>query len=382
MLFQSSLRKELARSFGATLVILVTIILTIVLIRTLGLAAKGQANPQDVMLLMAYATLGRLPTILSLSLFIAILSTLSRMYRDSEMVVWFSSGRGLGSFVPPVMRFSWPVLLVIAVSALWLWPWTNEKTQELRSRYQQRSDLDRVAPGQFQESSDGSRVFFVDRDSAEKSGNDVFISTRDRRSQAVVTAQSGSVEMLDSSQILQLEQGQRLERPLKDPQEREKPSAKESAKDPTALRISQFELYGTRISGSSPGGPDLSSYKFLPTWSLIKTPSPPHQGELAWRLGLALSGLNLVLLAVAMAHANPRAGRSGRLILALFTFLVYSNLMTLSQNWVSIGLVQFPNMMLMLHGGFMTLALLWLASRHQGWGLPSPMTWLRRGRGS
>ena len=83
MLFQSSLRKELARSFGATLVVLITIILTIVLIRTLGLASKGQVNPQDVMLLMAYATIGRLPTILSLSLFIYILSTLSRLYRDS-----------------------------------------------------------------------------------------------------------------------------------------------------------------------------------------------------------------------------------------------------------------------------------------------------------
>jgi len=165
MLFQSSLRKELARSFGATLVVLVTIILTIVLIRTLGLAAKGQVSPQDILLLLAYATLGRLPTILSLSLFIAILTTLSRLYRDSEMVIWFSSGRGLASFVPPVMRFSWPVLLVIAVSALWLWPWTNQKTQELRSSYQQRSNLDRVAPGQFQESSDGSRVFFIDRNS-------------------------------------------------------------------------------------------------------------------------------------------------------------------------------------------------------------------------
>jgi lipopolysaccharide export LptBFGC system permease protein LptF len=61
MLFESTLRKELARSFGATLVVLITIILTIILIRTLGQASRGAVNPQDVMLLMAYATLGRLP---------------------------------------------------------------------------------------------------------------------------------------------------------------------------------------------------------------------------------------------------------------------------------------------------------------------------------
>ncbi len=106
MLFQSTLRKELARSFGAALVVLVTIILTIVLIRTLGQASRGTVNPQDVMLLMAYATLGRLPTILSLSLFIAIVSVLSRLYRDSEMVVWLVSGKGMASFIGPLQRFA------------------------------------------------------------------------------------------------------------------------------------------------------------------------------------------------------------------------------------------------------------------------------------
>jgi lipopolysaccharide export system permease protein len=357
MLFQSSLRKELARSFGATLVVLVTIILTIVLIRTLGLAAKGQADPQDVILLMAYATLGRLPTILSLSLFIAILSTLSRLYRDSEMVVWFASGRGLASFVLPVLRFSWPALLVIALSALWLWPWTNEKTQDLRSRYQQRSDLDRIAPGQFQESSDGNRVIFIDRDSAEKSGNDIFIAARDGQSRTVVTARAGTLEMLDSGQMLKLEQGQRLE-------------VQESGKNAGSLRVSQFETYGARISGPKPHSLDTTSFKFLSTWALMQAPTQGNQGELAWRLGLTLSGLNLVLLAVAMAHANPRAGRSGRLILAIFLFLVYSNLMTLSQNWVSYGWIGLVPMMALLHGGFMAAAILWLTARHRAWALP------------
>ena len=357
MLFQSSLRKELARSFGATLVVLITIILTIVLIRTLGLASKGQVNPQDVMLLMAYATIGRLPTILSLSLFIAILSTLSRLYRDSEMVVWFSSGRGLTSFVPPVLRFSWPVLLVIAASALWLLPWTHEKTQELRSRYQQRSDLDRVAPGQFQESSDGTRVFFINRDSERKSGNDIFITTRQGQSRSVVTAQSGSIEQLPDGQVLKLEKGQRLE--FQDP----------SSEQAMALRVSEFELYGARISGAKPLNRDATSFKLQPTLELVRTPSRPNLGELAWRVGLTLSGINLVLLAIAMAHANPRAGRSGRLILAIFTFLVYSNLMTLSQNWVSSGVMGFAPMMLVLHGGFLAAAVLWLISRHRAWSL-------------
>ena len=125
------MRKELARNFGATLVVLVTIILTIVLIQTLGRASRGLISPQDVMLIMAYAALGRLPAILTLSLFIAMLSTLSRMYQDSEMVVWFASGRGLSAYLQPLLRFAWPVLVLITVAALVIWPWTNQQSANM-----------------------------------------------------------------------------------------------------------------------------------------------------------------------------------------------------------------------------------------------------------
>jgi lipopolysaccharide export system permease protein len=95
MLFHSSLRKDLSRSFGATVVVLSTIVMTNVLIRTLGDANAGGVNPSEIMLVMGFTVLGHLNSILTLSLFISIVSTLSRMYADSEMVIWFSSGHGL-----------------------------------------------------------------------------------------------------------------------------------------------------------------------------------------------------------------------------------------------------------------------------------------------
>ena len=95
MLFDSSVRRELARTFGATLVVILTIVLTSFLIRTIGQAASGAIAPQDVVLLLGYVALGHLPTMLSLSLFVAVVLTLGRMYRDSEMVIWFAGGVGL-----------------------------------------------------------------------------------------------------------------------------------------------------------------------------------------------------------------------------------------------------------------------------------------------
>lgn len=87
MLFDSTVRRELARTFGATLVVILTIVLTIMLISTIGRAAGGEIAPQEVVLFLGYTGLGHLPTMLALSLFIAVVATLSRMYRESEMAI-------------------------------------------------------------------------------------------------------------------------------------------------------------------------------------------------------------------------------------------------------------------------------------------------------
>ena len=58
MLFHSALRKDLSRSFGATVVVLSTIVMTNVLIRTLGDANAGGVNPSEIMLVMGFTVLG------------------------------------------------------------------------------------------------------------------------------------------------------------------------------------------------------------------------------------------------------------------------------------------------------------------------------------
>ena len=355
MLFQSSIRRELARSFGATFVVLITIVLTIVLIRTLGQASRGIVNPQDVMLFMAYSALGRLPTILTLSLFIAMVGTLSRMYRDSEMVVWFTSGRGLTGFIGPLFRFAWPVLLIIALTSLFVWPWTNQQTKDMKERYEGRSDLDRIAPGQFQESSSGNRVFFIDRDAKtdKKSSNNVFIAANEKGKSSITTARSGRIEVTGDKQVLVLENGQRLE----------------SENGQNTLKISDFEEYGSTTGDAAQLNSDVSDAKLLSIPVLVNTPTRGNLSELAWRLGLALAAINFVVLAVALANVNPRGGRSGNLTFVVLTFLVYNNLVNLGQSWIFGGLISFGGLLVLLHGGVMLLGLLWLAKRNANWTL-------------
>lgn len=360
MLFHSSLRKELARSFGATLVVLVTIVMTMTLIRTLSQASRGSVNPQDVMMVMGYTVLGYLPPILTLSLFIAIVGTLSRMYRDSEMVIWFGAGRGLSSLLRPLFSFAWPVLLVVALLALGVWPWANQQTQDLKDRYGRRGDLERVAPGQFQESASGRRVFFLDKDTPDnKSGRNIFISTVEKDKETVTSARSGRIEFIGDDQFLLLQNGQRLENSLKG----------------EGMRISEFEEHGSRVNAGGLASSDESPAKTRSTYTLVTNPTPANQAELGWRLGLALAALNFVVLAVTVSSANPRVGRSGNLVFALFAFVVYFNLLNLGQSWIGTGRASFAAFVLALHGGTLAAALLWLAKQHNNWALAP---WLRR----
>ena len=352
MLFHSSLRKELSRSFGATLVVLITIVMTMTLIRTLSQASRGSVNPQEVMMVMGYTVLSYLPPVLTLSLFIAIVGTLSRLYRDSEMVIWFSAGRGLTSLIRPLLAFAWPVLLVIALLGLVAWPWANRQTAELKDRYGSRGDLERVAPGQFQESASGTRVFFVDKDTPDnKSGKNVFIASADHGRETITSARSGRVVTEGNSDFLLLSNGQRVQRAL----------------DGTGLRVTDFVEMGNRVNTATLAANADVPARTRSTPALLRDPTPVHQGELAWRMGLALAALNFVVIAITVSSVNPRATRSGNLLFALFAFVVYYNLINLGQSWIASGRASLGGFMIALHGGVFACAMLWRLKQHHNW---------------
>ncbi len=386
MLFHSSVRKELSRTFGATLVVLTTVVMTMMLIRVLFLANKGRVNPTDVLLIMGYFVLGHLPTILTLCLFIAIVVALSRMYSDSEMVIWNASGRGLTGFIRPLVAFAWPICVAITFLALFVWPWSNEQAQNMRTKFEQRSDLDRITPGTFQESANGSRVFFIDKEddkladtksannkkvkpntgSLKVEGNDklsaevekiansrsnIFISTVSNGKESVTTASAGRIESRDGSQYLLLNSGQRTEIDSKTGQ----------------IKVSEFEEYGNLIKSAKltpfEGGPS----KAISSLSLLANRTNGNMGELAWRLGLAFAAVNFIILGAAIANGNPRAGRGASFAFALLAFMFYYNLINLSQSWIANGQFKFAALLLMMHGGIFVLSALWLAKRHNNW---------------
>jgi len=352
MLFDSALRKDLSRTFGAAVTVLLTIVVTILLIRTLGQASRGRVDPSEILLVLGLTALGHMTTILALSLFITVVATFSRMHSDSEVVIWQSAGRGVAHFISPVLRFAWPVVLAIFALSLVLWPWSNRQVQELQQRFQQRNDIERVAPGQFQESASGNRVFFIDKNSpGDLQGLNVFVYSQSEQLRSVTTASRGRVEFRDQDKVLMLEQGQQV---LQDQRNGE-------------LRVVDFENYEVVIDARPSLLPSGNVSKMLPTLDLVRQPTPENLGELSWRAGLGLAAINLMLIGVALTAFNPRVGRSYHLALALFAFVAYYNLVNVGQSWIQSGKTGFLPLMLGLHGGALLIALVWLAARHQQW---------------
>jgi lipopolysaccharide export system permease protein len=343
-IFQKSIHKELLRNFGGSTVILFTIVMTIMLIRILGQASKGQADPSEVILLIALNGVGNAGPILTLSMFVSIVYTFSRMYLDSEMIIWFSSGLSLSKFLKPLWQFCWPVVLVIGLLAFFAWPWSNTQTQYLKDRFEKRSDIERVAPGQFQESASNQTVFFIEK---KKNDNDVatsvFISKIEGDVETITTAKSGNVEFSKADKFLSLKQGQQT---ILNHQTGE-------------VRLTEFESFNFLLDPAKRQILTNLQSQMLSTLELLQSSERINRGELFWRLGLFIAAINLALLAVQLASVNPRVGRSYSLAMAMLCFMGYYNMLTIGKRLIADGTASFGGMMLSVHGTAVLIVIIW-----------------------
>lgn len=332
-LFKRSVAAEISSHAGVVFSTLVIVWLSVLLVRLLGEAAGGTIGADVVLGLATFSTITALPTILSVSLFIAVLTTVTRNYRESEMVVWFASGLSLADWLRPVLRLAIPIAMLIAVLTLAASPWAYRQIAEYRERYEQRSDLSKVTAGQFAEASGGERVFFAEEPAVvgDELGS-VFVRVQDPEWLTVVTATNARIQNeTNGDRFLVLGAGHRYDL---------KPGSAE-------FRMADFQRYGVRLE--SRGEDQLAearaaaerSSKARPTGQLITDDTDSSRAQIMWRIALPIAALNLALLAIPLGAVNPRLGRSGDLLIAGLVALLYMNLINLSRGWISSGAVSF-----------------------------------------
>jgi lipopolysaccharide export system permease protein len=317
MIFQRALRRELISTAGAVFTTLFSITITVMLIKILGQAAGGKVASGDVIALIGFAGLNYLPVILILTTFISVLMVVTRSYRDSEMVVWFTCGMSLTRWIPAVLSFGLPIVVLTALLSFYATPWANRLSAEYRERFEKRADIAKVSPGKFQESAAADRIFFVEGVTGDATNvRNVFVNTVRNGKNSIVVAKEGRIETdTNGDKFLVMSKGRRYESTL----------------DATEFQLMEFERYGVLVSNGSQTLQGDKSARSMSTAALLANPDNFGRGELLWRMALPLMCLLLMLVAIPLGFVNPRGGRSANLIIALLLFVFYSNMVSLFQ---------------------------------------------------
>ncbi|MCP3023882.1 LPS export ABC transporter permease LptF [Cupriavidus basilensis] len=327
MIFQQALRRELAYTAGAVFLVMLTFMLTSLVIRILGMAANGQASPNDVLMLIGLATIGYLSILLSATLFISTLIVLTRWYKDSEMVVWFSAGISLRDLVKPVLQFAAPFIIMSLLLGMFAWPWANQQSALFRDRFEQRGVLSMIAAGRFIEPAKGNYVLFIEGIDADmKHARNVFVANAEADKIGVALAHQGQFQtMPNGDRMVVMENGRRY------------------AGTPGKIdyRIVEFDQYAVKVDNKPPESDANLPTKSRDTIDLLRNRTNENLGELLWRLSLPLLAFNFVLIAIPLAYVNPRLGRYTPLVFAVLIYLTYSNVINLSQAWVRSGSIPF-----------------------------------------
>jgi lipopolysaccharide export system permease protein len=341
--FYRSLVREFFVTGAFVSAILLGIIVFTQLIRLLGESVSGLLAVEGVMALVGFRALNYLPILLSVSLYLSVLLTLTRSYRDSEMVVWFSSGIGLTRWIRPVMGFAVPVVSVIALLSFVLAPWAKQKAEEFKTRLDTRDDVTLATPGAFRESKQADRVFFLENVDAKNNrvGN-IFVQSVQNGKEGTMVAKEGVQETApNGDRFLVLFNGTRYE----------------GIPGQADFKLVEFDRYAVRIEAveikeSQP------NYKSFSTFYLIQHPNSWNISELEWRIGLPLSALILAMLAIPLSFVNPRAGRSLNLLMAIVIYMAYNNMLGVATAWVGQGRIGPVAGLWAVHGGMLVLLVL------------------------
>ena len=327
MIAFKSFLQEVRGIAGAVFAVLLTILVTSSLIRMLGAAASDRADSELVVPLVAFAALQALPVVLALTVYLSVLLALTRAWKDSEMVVWMSSGLSLGQWLRPVARFVWPFALAMVALTFFVSPWAQQQLDETRLEFSQRPEDQRLDAGRFMESRSGQIVFFGEMVSdAEKTLGLVFIRTQSAGQESVILASKGEVQSQEEGggAWLFLAQGTRSDFNANDLETRQ-------------LAFESYRVFLDRSPVQKKMPPSLRANSLFELAQRSGLGDLGAASEISYRLGLCFICLLMPFFAIAASVTSPRLGRSLHIIFGVVSFMFVMNFLALNKALVFDG---------------------------------------------
>ncbi len=339
--------KEVTKTLLAFMLVLMLVVVGTGFIRYLEKVALGDIAAQILFQVLGVELLRYLGVLVPPAFFLAVLLTLGRMHRDSEIIAMESCGIGPLRIFRSVLVGAIPVAALVAWLSLFVLPWGNQTIQIIKHRASGAvAELAGVDEGKFNEYSKGDLVFYIEElDTGDKQMSNVFVQNREHGKVGLVTA-AGGYPFKDpetGEQYLVLNDGRRYE-------------GRVGAGD---FRIGEFEKYGIRLSQRSTE-PVQQRRKAMPTRSLLTSQSLKDRAEIQYRLSQPLAVFAFALLSIPLSRSLPRHGVYGRMIFAFLVYFIFLNLQGVAENLMEdeltpawMGMWWVPVSMVMVAGAMM-----------------------------
>lgn len=327
MIISRYLNREVFSSTVAILGVLFAIFISQRVVKYLGQAAEGDISGVMVWQMVGLYSPVLVGFLLPLAFFLGCLLAFSRLYVDSEMAVLRSVGVSEKRLINMLLPIAFIVALIGGLTTLWISPWANEVTYQIRDEQASKLELSMLSPGRFQVFQQGGGVVYADDSEASHKLDNFFlaeIATAEGQKTRLVSAKSAE-RFYDEEQdknFLQLNDGHIYELDEQD----------------TLTQITQFDHYYARLEAER----SIVSRRKISathTFELFKNADPVSWGELHWRLAVPLSVPFLLFLAVPLSRVRPREGKFGKILPALFVYISYIILIVVFRRWIEAGTI-------------------------------------------
>ena len=285
---------------------------------------------QELMPIVGFNLLRDIPIILSLSLFLAIIISISQIYKNSEAIVMNSIGigdKGFIYYIQPIVIFAFVLVFVLTIYAV---PWAKQQKSYTEDETVNASEFSFITEGKFENFKNGEIVFYASESSSiNKTGQqnleEIFIYVSNKESPVIVLASEG-VKYSDSksqSIYLRLKDGVRYE----------------GLPGDLNINILDFDLYDLEIV-SGELQKTLSNFSKIEektSIDLLADGGLLANAEIQWRISQPLSILILSVIGVLLGKTSPRSGKGINLLAGVVIFMIYNNGLLVAKNSIERG---------------------------------------------
>ena len=285
---------------------------------------------RELIPIVGFNMLRDVPVILSLSLFLAIIISISQLYKNSEAVIMNSFGIDDKSFIyylQPVIILSFVLVFILTIYTV---PWAKKQKSYAEDETVNASEFSFITEGRFESFKNGEITFYASESSladneGEQNMEEIFIYIASKDSPIIVLATEAIkyTDLSSESIYLRLKNGIRYE----------------GLPGDLNVNILDFDLYDLEIvSGEVQKSlSNFSEIEEISSIDLITAGGLLENAEMQWRFSQPLSILILSVIGVFLGKTSPRTGKGINLLLGIVIFMIYNNGLLVAKTSIESG---------------------------------------------